>query len=424
MREKIKRELTIVEGREKNAKMAKELVDAALRAGFKVRWIKKFDESKVADGKIDEMMTDMVLWRGPVDYSSSDVIERIQIWIKRHRKVTMNTNTVGGRAYNSHKFFQHELFLNDEVTRACTLPCYPAMSVDFILKKIVGTGRLTYPFVLKPNYGTRGEGIQLIRNEVDLAAVKNNLGNFSIEKFVESRYDWRVFVLGGVPLGVMKKIGNEADLADFIAKSAGMKRWSEEDAEIAEKIKYIATHASATCGLEYTGVDLIRDDKTGQIVVLETNVAGGWQNGFFEATGVNVPEKIMEWFSDRADFYDGLGRKAIEQYVSRRLSLMSRAGQEKYNEIRNFKYKVNKDFTEAEQILDDKTASLRDKLEAGYLIIQGLMNEVMRAKIEGLVEMIERYEVSRYGNFIGKDCGVMEDALIDTALYLAISEKL
>lgn len=424
MREKIKRELTIVEGREKNAKMAKELVDAALRAGFKVRWIKKFDESKVADGKIDEMMTDMVLWRGPVGYSSSDVIERIQIWIKRHRKVTMNTNTVGGRAYNSHKFFQHELFLNDEVTRACTLPCYPAMSVDFILKKIVGTGRLTYPFVLKPNYGTRGEGIQLIRNEVDLAAVKNNLGNFSIEKFVESRYDWRVFVLGGVPLGVMKKIGNEADPADFIAKSAGMKRWSEEDAEIAEKIKYIATHASATCGLEYTGVDLIRDDKTGQIVVLETNVAGGWQNGFFEATGVNVPEKIMEWFSDRADFYDGLGRKAIEQYVSRRLSLMSRAGQEKYNEIRNFKYKVNKDFTEAEQILDDKTASLRDKLEAGYLIIQGLMNEVMRAKNEGLVEMVERYEVSRYGNFIGKDCGVMEDALIDTALYLAISEKL
>ena len=132
----------------------------------------------------------------------------------------------------------------------------------------------------------------------------------------------------------------------------------------------------------------------------------------------------MEWFSDRADFYDGLGRKAVEQYVSRRLSLMSRAGQEKYNEIRSFKYKVNKDFTEAEQILDDKTASLRDKLEAGYLIIQGLMNEVMRAKIEGLVEMVERYEISRYGNFIGKDCGVMEDALIDTALYLAISEKL
>ena len=48
----------------------------------------------------------------------------------------------------------------------------------------------------------------------------------------------------------------------------------------------------------------------------------------------------------------------------------------------------------------------------------------MRAKIEGLVEMVERYEISRYGNFIGKDCGVMEDALIDTALYLAISEKL
>lgn len=424
MREKIKRELTIVEGREKNAKMTEEIVEASLAAGFKTRWIRRFDEASVVDGRMDEVVTDMLLWRSPAGYSSAAVIERIQVWINRHKKVTINTHTAGGRTYNSNKFFQHELFLSDEVTRPCTLPCYPAISVDFIMEKLVATGRISFPFVLKLNYGTTGEGIEFIQSEAELRAFKQNFSEYMVEKYVKSRYDWRVFVLGGVAIGMMKKIGNEENPTDFVARSAGLERWTEDNLDLAEEMQYIAAHAAATSDLEYTGVDFIIDDATGQIYILETNVAAGWQNGFFEATGVNVPEKIMEWFSDRADFYDGLGRKAVEQYVSRRLSLMSRAGQEKYNEIRSFKYKVNKDFTEAEQILDDKTASLRDKLEAGYLIIQGLMNEVMRARIEGLVEMVERYEISRYGNFIGKDCGVMEDALIDTALYLAISEKL
>ena len=327
MREKIKRELTIVEGREKNAKMTEEIVEASLAAGFKTRWIRRFDETLVVDGRMDEAVTDMLLWRSPAGYSSAAVIERIQVWINRHKKVTINTHTAGGRTYNSNKFFQHELFLNDEVTRPCTLPCYPAISADFIMEKLVATGRISFPFVLKLNYGTTGEGIEFIQSETELRAFKQNFSEYMVEKYVKSRYDWRVFVLGGVAIGTMKKIGNEENPTDFVARSAGLERWTEDNLDLAEEMQYIAAHAAATSDLEYTGVDFIIDDATGQIYILETNVAAGWQNGFFEATGVNVPEKIMEWFSDRADFYDGLGRKAIEQYVSRRLSLMSRAGQ-------------------------------------------------------------------------------------------------
>jgi prokaryotic glutathione synthetase, ATP-grasp domain len=425
MGEKIKRELTIIEGREKNAKMAKELVEAAIKAGFKVRWIKKFDESLVVDGKMDEAVTDMVLWRSPVDYSSAEVIERIQFWINQNRKVTLNTHTIGGRVYNSNKFFQHEMFLGNAVVRPCTLPCYPAISAEFILNKLVATGRISFPFVLKPNYGTRGEGIYLIRTEAELRNIQENFSKFSVEKFIESKYDWRVFVLGGVPLGIMKKLGNESDPADFISKSAGLNRFKEENVELAEKMMYIAAHASASCGLEYTGVDLIQDDKTGEIFVLETNVAGGWQNGFLNATGVDVPEKIMEWFLDRAEYFnEGKVRAAVEKYVERRLHLVSRAEQEKYYEIINFKYRPRLNFSEAEQILDGKDVDLRDKLIAGYLIVQGLMNEVTRAKVQALVDTVEKYEVSSFGNFIGKDCKVMEDAIVDTALYLAILSKL
>ena len=188
---------------------------------------------------------------------------------------------------------------------------------------------------------------------------------------------------------------------------------------------YIAAHASASCGLEYTGVDLIQDDKTGEIFVLETNVAGGWQNGFLNATGVDVPEKIMEWFLDRAEYFnEGKVRAAVEKYVERRLHLVSRAEQENYYEIINFKYRPRLNFSEAEQILDGKDVDLRDKLMAGYLIVQELMNEVTIAKVQALVDTVEKYEVSSFGNFIGKDCKVMEDAIVDTALYLAILSKL
>jgi len=123
--------------------------------------------------------------------------------------------------------------------------------VDRLLK----TKKIRYPFLMKPELGVRGEGIVLINNENDLNKFEGNYRSFAIEQFIKSKYDWRVFVLGGVPLGVMKKLGNEDDPADFVAKSGGKKHFIEPDEKIHEEVCRIAVKACEVSGLDYAGID-------------------------------------------------------------------------------------------------------------------------------------------------------------------------
>ncbi|MBQ6486663.1 hypothetical protein IJI76_03025 [Candidatus Saccharibacteria bacterium] len=420
------RRLTIVEGRELNQNMARELVEASERAGFKTELIKVLDETKIVDGRLEDLFPDMILWRSPINYSSGTAVERALYWINKNRKITINTKVAGGRSFNSNKYFQHEMFMDDPVVRKHTLPCFPAFNKEFIKKRLIGEGRISYPFVLKPDMGTRGIGIKLIRNEQELDDFNENLAAFSVEKFVKSTYDWRVFTLGGIALGNMKKLGNEDDPADFIAKSAGKKRWTEDDEGLIEEMYEIAVHAAAACGLEYAGVDLIRDDETGEFYVLETNVAGGWQNGFFESTGVNVPDKIMEWFSDRAEFFsERRVNVSVENYVLKRLPMLSRKIRRAFSDITEFKWAVNRsrDLCNADLVI--REMPLIRKLESAYLLVQDEnLKGTDLARIEALIDSIEKYDISGYGNFVGRDSGSLEDSAIETAFYLAICKKL
>ena len=421
---KIDRVLTIVEGREMNMKMAHQLVDAATHNGFKARLVKSIDENYMIDGRLDEVFSDFVLWRGAVNCSSPYAIERMIFWLNHNNKITLNTKLVAGSRFaTSNKFFQHGALSEDPVTREHILPCYPAVSrasVDRLLER----GKINFPFVMKPDFGTRGEGIYLIENEDDLNNFKDNYPAFSIEPFVKSKYDWRVFALGGVALGVMRKVGDEGNYENFEAKSAGWHRWDESDIDMKEEMMYLGAHASAISGLEYSGIDLIRDDDTGKILILETNYSGGWQNGFEQATGINVPVAIVDWFKDRAELFEKSVKEAVKNYVEKRLMYVSRNAQALYKEIISSEHNTDETTEKCREILSNADSSLEDKLRAGYKLVQGELAVEDKIRLQELINTVEKYEISSFGNFIGKDCGVMEDSIRSTAYYLAISSKI
>lgn len=423
MGEKIDRTLTIIEGRERNKYMAAELINAAKNAGFKTVVIKIFNENKVLDGTLGEDFSNLVLWRGPVGYSSTMMIDRIQAWINHNCKITVNTNVLGGRMNTSNKLYQHGSFLLDPVVSKHVLPMYPALRRTYV-EGLISRKKINFPFLLKPDLGTRGEGIIIINNREELANFSGNFSEYSVEPYIESKYDWRVFVLGGVALGVMKKIGDESDPLDFVAKSSGRTRFSEEDLGIIEEVGELAVRTAAISGLEYAGIDIIRDDKTGKFIVLETNVSGGWQNGFLQSTGIDIPTKIMEWFTDRIEFYEKKTSEAVKNYVNRRISLISRTAQEKYNQIITFKSDILSP-EESERALISLEIDLTGRLKGAYSLVKnGDLDPVTRTRIEDLIQTVEKYEISRFGNFIGKDSGSLEDSIEPTAYYLAICEKL
>lgn len=419
------RELTLVEGREPNQNMARELIRTAEHMGWKATLLKSIPLDKIVKNQLDELFAKYVIWRGPVGYNNQYEIERTLYWLNHTDRVTINTRPEGGRTNTSDKFFQHACFMGDQKVAEHALPMYSAFSKENILA-LIKEKIIDYPFVLKPDFGTRGEGIVLIKEEKDFDNFKGDYKAFSIEPYVKSKYDWRVFVLGGSALGAMRKVGDESDESDFMAKSGGKHRWNEDDVEIREEIYDLAVRAAAASGLEYAGVDLIRDDETGKFIVLETNIAGGWQNGFYEATGVHIPTKIVQWLEDRAELIEGDSiPNAIKKYVETRVGFLSREGMKKYNEILNFKYENPREREVCNFDIETRDMPLIRKLSSAYALVQNNdLTEAEKVKLKMLMAEVEKYEISRYGNFIGKDSGSLEQSLITTAYYLAISSKL
>lgn len=423
MGEKIDRVLTIVEGRKRNENMTNELIDAAKKAGFEINQIKTPDEDKTMENRLAEDFTDMVLWRGPANETSAAQIDRAQAWINQNCKITVNTSVLGGRRNTANKMYQHGSFGLDPYVAEHTLPMYQCLSRRNI-DRLTASGKITYPFIFKPDLGVRGEGIVLIRNEADLDNFNGRYGEYSVEPYVESEYNWRTFVIGGVAIGYMRKTGNDEHPEDFIIKSGGQTHDREDDVEIQEEINRIATKAATASGLEYAGVDLIRDDETGRFYILETNSSGGWQNGYLKSTGIDIPTKIMEWFSDRIEIFEKKKSEAIKNYVYKRYKLLTRAGQDKYLNILLFKDE-QLDEKAARGLLDDYNADLTERLKGAYsLVALGGMTEIDLVKIKDLISATERYEVSRFGNYIGKDTGSLEDSIEATTYYLAICQKL
>lgn len=422
---KIKRELTLVEGRELNQNMARELIRTAEKMGWKATLLKTIPSDKISAGKLDEIFAPFVIWRGPVKYKNQYEIERTIYFLNHSDRVTINTRPEGGRVNTSDKFFQHECFLGDEEVKKHMLPMYPALSKENVLE-MINDGTISYPFVLKPDFGTRGEGIALITSKEDLEGFEGNYAVFSAEPFVKSKYDWRVFVLGGSALGAMRKIGNESDESDFMAKSGGKERWNEDDVAIREEIFDLAVRVTAASGLEYAGVDLIRDDETGRFIVLETNIAGGWQNGFFEATGIHIPTKIVQWLEDRAKLIEGENiPEVMKSYINTRLGFLSQKGKKEYNEIISFKKKITREREICNYDIESRDMPLIRKLSSAYVLVQNDdLSDIEKMKLKMFISEVEKYEISRFGNFVGKDSGSLEQSLIPTAYYLAISSKL
>ncbi|MBR1875135.1 hypothetical protein IJ798_02045 [Candidatus Saccharibacteria bacterium] len=424
MGEKIEKTLTIIEGRDCNQPIAEEIRDTAIKSGFKANILKTISSVDIANGTLDRVFGDCVIWRGPVDMKSMYETERVISYLHESGKLLINANPTGGRICTSNKFFQHGLFQLDPVLREHTLEMHMALS-KVNLYDLLERGRLQYPFLLKPDLGTRGEGILLIKSAEDIEKFDQNYYEFSTETYVKSSYDWRVFVLGGVALGAMRKQGDMQDASNFRSRSGGLQHWGEEDPEVLKEINELAVRAAKISGLEYAGMDIVRDDETGKYILLETNIAAGWQNGFFESTGVSVSQEFVNWFSDRAMLYEQSVYNAVKTYVERRLRFLLKESKEKYQRIISFEEKSKMSESEARVLLESSGVALEGKLQGAYTLISlGKTTWVDKVKIQDLLSSIEEYEISRFGNFIGKDSGSLEESLERTTYYLAVRSKL
>ena len=407
--------LTLVEGRTVNYRTINDMKQQTADAGWGFKLLGQIPHDEVSCCAFKKYFSDYVLWRDLGDDNNAVEIARIIKWLDLNENIlTVNTHLVGGRGFSSDKFYQHGLFGMDPELRVHTPVVFLAKNKKDIMDLVRG-GKLKFPIVIKERFGTAGKGIVLIETEKDLTnEVFDKMGAVMVEPYIEADYDWRVFVVGGVAVGAMRKTIDESDPGNFVAKSAGKNKVKEEDPEILKKISRIACKMAAVSGLEYAGCDIIREKKSGRFFVLETNNSAGWQNHFNEVTGMNMGMTLLDWFEDMSVLKEKGFYKGVLQYMKNRMKYLDSETRKLFESILDWRADIK----------NVKGNDLNSALQRAY---RSVSNGEDANKYKWLLEEVERRPLCWAGAFIGgniwgKD-GILEDSIMPTACYLAIREK-
>ena len=156
-------------------------------------------------------------------------------------------------------------------------------------RMVVKETSLGHELVMKPLFGAQGEGLQRLAAGMSLPDMATFQGVAYLQRFVDARkkgwHDWRVFVVGDRAVAAMQRhgkswINNVAQGARCVA--------SDLDRELAN----LAVRANEALGLDYSGVDLIRDHD-GKAYVIEVNGIPAWK-GLQSVTPVNIAQLLVD----------------------------------------------------------------------------------------------------------------------------------
>lgn len=145
--------------------------------------------------------------------------------------------------------------------------------------------------VVKPIFGSQGKGVQRIRSKADYIDHTFMHGVMYVQEYVDAGLsvgvDYRVFIVNGEIIASMKRTGES-----WITNVA--QGGQVEAVQLDKQVEQMALDAVEATGLNYSGVDLIRD-KHDQFWVTEVNSVPAWK-GLQKTTSVNLSESIVDGF--------------------------------------------------------------------------------------------------------------------------------
>jgi RimK family alpha-L-glutamate ligase len=182
------------------------------------------------------------------------------------------------------KIIQHGVFVRNNI------PVVPTKV--FYKKKELVKNKFEYPVIAKQAFGFQGKSVVKIDNKEEMKSFiysieEKDLGLYLWQDFLPVGWDIRVVVVGGKAIGGMKRSAVGGEFRSNFSLGGKVEEWklSKEEIELAER-------TARVCGLDYGGVDIMKDLK-GNDYVLEVNRACQYK-GFEKATGINVAKRVLE----------------------------------------------------------------------------------------------------------------------------------
>jgi RimK family alpha-L-glutamate ligase len=129
-----------------------------------------------------------------------------------------------------------------------------------------------HELVLKPLFGSQGQGLRRLARPGDLPSAGESQGVYYLQRYVGAEAAWedyRVLVIGGRARAAMTRRGSS-----WINNVAQGGRCLPAPADA--RLQALAEAAAQALGMDYAGVDLIRD-RQGEYTVLEVNGVPAWR---------------------------------------------------------------------------------------------------------------------------------------------------
>ncbi|MGH8645630.1 MAG: ATP-grasp domain-containing protein [Gammaproteobacteria bacterium] len=146
--------------------------------------------------------------------------------------------------------------------------------------------------VMKPLFGSQGEGVALLQRPEDLPDPVGYGGVYYLQRFVPAEpaadcRDWRVFIIGGRAQAAMLRRSRH-----WVTNRA--RGGICEPAPLDPELVGLAEAAARALDIDYAGVDLLCD-KQGRYLVTEVNSVPAWR-GLQEVCPFPIAERLVERF--------------------------------------------------------------------------------------------------------------------------------
>lgn len=186
---------------------------------------------------------------------------------------------------------------------AAGIPMPPTFFAKLSLIREKGGELLGFPFVIKSTSGKQGKEVWLPKTREELEKLISELSElekkgkrFLAQKFIRASQRNRLFVVGERAIAGITRPTKWRKR--FVEKINGEYPQGKKELlnPLPQKDVELATRAVRAVSLEIAGVDIIHEDKTGKIYVLEVNSAPRWEVVSKNA-GISVEEEIVKYLA-------------------------------------------------------------------------------------------------------------------------------
>ena len=203
-------------------------------------------------------------------------------YFNQHHKHVFNEKTIEKIPFYD-KLLQHFILSNERISIVPS-SLYTGMQLPSSVYK-----KYKKPYIVKSVEGRSGKQVFLIKRITKIKGLLNEfgIGKLLVQKYIPTKYDYRVITLGNKVVGVMKRTAPENDYRANISLGG-----RAEKATIDEDVKKLAISAAKAFNAEFAGVDIIQHK--GRYYILEVNIFPGFE-GFESVTGIDVAKELISY---------------------------------------------------------------------------------------------------------------------------------